>query len=62
MPLLLVFILINFRNARHKQLAFFNGNLGAYMVIWSGKDKNTTQGNLAEPVGSPVAPVVFWCK
>ncbi len=31
-----------------------------YVVIYRGKDKNTTQGNLAELVGSPVAPI--WCK
>ena len=30
------------------------------MVIYRNKDKNTTQGNLAELVGSSVAPV--WCK
>ena len=28
--------------------------------IYRSKDKNTTQGNLAELVGSPVAP--NWCK
>ena len=34
--------------------------MGVYVVIYRGKDKNTTQGNLAELVGSPVAPI--WCK
>ena len=38
----------------------FCGKMGVYVVIWRGKDKNTTQGNLAELVGSPVAPI--WCK
>ena len=27
------------------------------MVIYESKDKNTTQGKLAEPIGSPVAPL-----
>jgi len=31
-----------------------------YMVIYKSRDKNTTQGNFAELVGSPVAPL--WCK
>ena len=30
------------------------------VVIYRSKDKNTTQGNLAELIGSPVAP--FWCR
>ncbi len=38
----------------------FCGKMGAYVVIYRSKDKNTTQGNLAELVGSPVAPI--WCK
>lgn len=38
----------------------FYGNMDNYVVVYSHKDKNTTQGNLAELVGSPVAPV--WCK
>ena len=39
---------------------YFCGKMGVYMVIYRGKDKNTTQDNLAELVGSPVAPI--WCK
>ncbi len=42
------------------ELPYFCGKMGVYMVIYRGKDKNTTQGNLAELVGSPVAPI--WCK
>ena len=34
--------------------------ISGYVVIYRSKDKNTTQGNLAELVGSPVAPI--WCK
>ena len=30
------------------------------MIIYKSKDKNTTQDDLAESVGSPVAP--YWCK
>ena len=30
------------------------------MLVYRGKDKNTTQGNLAELAGSPVAPA--WGK
>ena len=30
------------------------------MVTYNSKDKNTTQGNLVESVGSPVASI--WCK
>ena len=41
-------------------LPYFGGKMGVYVVIWRDKDKNTTQGNLAELVGSPVAP--FGCK
>jgi len=41
-------------------LPHFYGKTGSYVVIYRSKDKNTTQGNLAELVGSPVAP--FWCK
>ena len=41
-------------------LPHFYGKIGGYVVIYRGKDKNTTQGNLAELVGSPVAPL--WCK
>ena len=41
-------------------LPYFCGKMGVYVVIYRCKDKNTTQGNLAELVGSPVAP--FGCK
>ena len=41
-------------------LLYFCGKMGDYVVIYRGKDKNTTQDNLAELVGSPVAPI--WCK
>ena len=41
-------------------LPHFYGKISGYVVIYRGKDKNTTQGSLAELVGSPVAP--FWCK
>ena len=41
-------------------LSHFYGKIGGYVVIYRSKDKNTTQGNLAELVGSPVSP--FWCK
>ena len=41
-------------------LPHFYGKIGDYVVIYRGKDKNTTQGNLVELVGSPVAPL--WCK
>lgn len=34
--------------------------MGVYVVIYRSKDKNTTQDNLAELVGSSVAPI--WCK
>ncbi len=43
-----------------KKIAIFYGKSDVYVVIYKGKDKNTTQGNLAELVGSPVAPI--WCK
>lgn len=36
------------------------GKIGGYVLVYRSKDKNTTQGNLAELVGSPVAPL--WCK
>ena len=42
------------------ELPHFYSKISGYMVIYRGKDKNTTQGNLAELVGSPVAPI--WCK
>ena len=42
------------------KLPYFCGKMGVYMVIYRSKDKNTTQGNLVELVGSPVAPI--WCK
>lgn len=38
----------------------FYGKIDGYMVACRSKDKNTTQGNLAELAGSPVAPA--WCK
>ena len=41
-------------------LPYFCGKMGVYVVIYRSKDKNTTQGNLAELVGSPDAP--FGCK
>ena len=41
-------------------LPYFYGKIGGYVVIYRGKDKNTTQGKFAELVGSPVAPL--WCK
>ena len=41
-------------------LPYFCGKKGVYVVSYRGKDKNTTQGNLVELVGSPVAPI--WCK
>ena len=41
-------------------LPHFYGKIGGYVVIYRCKDKNTTQGNLAELVGSPVASL--WCK
>ena len=41
-------------------LPHFYGKIDGYVVTYRSKDKNTTQGNLAELVGSPVAP--FGCK
>lgn len=41
-------------------LPYFYGKTGVYVVIYRDKDKDTTQGNLAELVGSPAAPI--WCK
>ena len=55
-----------FRNSNvaicsNKQVAMFLWKSGClYGNIDRSKDKNTTQGNLAELVGSPVAP--FRCK
>ena len=40
-------------------LPYFYGKVGSYVVIYRGKDKNTTQDNLAELVGSPYHPI---CK
>ncbi len=40
----------------NKQIVTFYRKVSAYVVIYRCKDKNTTQGNLAELVGSPVAP------
>ena len=34
----------------------FYGKISGYVVIYRCKDKNTTQGKLAELIGSPVAP------
>ena len=42
------------------ELPYFYSKISGYVVIYRGKDKNTTQGNLAVLVGSPVAPI--WCK
>ena len=41
-------------------LPYFCGKIGVSVVIYRSKDKNTTQGNLVELVGSPVASL--WCK
>ena len=41
-------------------LPYFYGKIGGYVVIYRCKDKNTTQAELAELVGSPVASL--WCK
>ena len=41
-------------------LLHFYGKIRGYVVIYRNKDKNTTQGNLAELVGSPVTQ--SWCK
>ena len=43
-----------------RRLPHFYGKIDGYMVAYRSKDKNTTQGNLAELVGSPVAPA--WGK
>ena len=40
-----------------KRIAIFYSKLSGYVVIYRSKDKNTTQGKLAELVGSPVALV-----
>lgn len=40
--------------------ANFYGKMSDYVVVFKGKDKNTTQGNFAELVGSPVTSL--WCK
>ena len=42
------------------EFPYICGKMSVYVVIYRCKDKNTTQGNLAELVGSPVAPI--WCK
>ena len=47
-------------NSYNGRITYFGGKVNIYVVIYRSKDKNTTQGNLAELVGSPVAPV--WCK
>lgn len=39
------------------RLPYFYRNQSLYMILYKGKDKNTTQGHLAEPVGSPVTPL-----
>ena len=36
------------------------GKISGYVERYKNKDKNTTQDNFAELVGSPVSP--FWCK
>ncbi len=36
-------------------LPYFCKKIGAYVAVYRCKDKNTTQGNLAELVGSQVA-------
>lgn len=41
-------------------IAIFLWKMGVYVVKYRGKDKNATQGNLVELVGSPAAPI--WCK
>lgn len=42
------------------KIVIFYGKSNVYVVIYKDKDKNTTQAELAELVGSPVAPL--WCK
>ena len=39
------------------RLPHFYGKISGYVVIYRSKDKNTTQGNLTELAGSPVAPI-----
>ena len=41
-------------------LTYFYGKMYVYMVIYRSKDKSTTQDNLVELIGSPVAQV--WYK
>lgn len=41
-------------------LPYFYRKISGYVAIYRRKDRNTAQGNLAELVGSPVAP--FGCK
>ena len=41
-------------------LPHFYGEISDYVIIYRGKDKNTTQDNLVGLVGSPGAPL--WCK
>ena len=38
-------------------LLYFYRKISDGMVLYKSEDKNTTQGNLAELVGSPVAPL-----
>lgn len=38
----------------NKRIAFFYGKTGIYVIIFRSKDKNTTQGNFTERVGSLV--------
>ena len=42
------------------ELPHFYSKISGYVVIYRCKDKNTTQGKLAELVGSPVVPL--WYK
>jgi len=39
------------------RLPHFYGKIGGHVITYRSKDKNTTQDNLAEPVGSPAAPL-----
>ena len=50
----------NWQFAGISRLLYFYGKISDYVIIYRCKDKNTTQGKLAELVGSPVAPI--WCK
>ena len=52
--------IIMWQFATSSGLSHFYGKIGDYVVIYRSKDKNTTQDNLVELVGSPVAPI--WCK